>query len=145
MRLTRAVTAMALAGAVVVGCASSLPPASPLPTSFVDVPTLPGASIAPGGTPAACGGVGLGDAILHGSAVASDPVWLETVAEPSGRVAVGWPAGFRARFSPSLELIDTAGIVVAREGGRLSNIGGFPGSDNRFYVWEFNGRDYPCK
>ena len=144
MRFTRGVIAMALVGAAVVGCAS-LPSPIPHPSGFVNLPTLPGVSLGPGETPAACGGVGLGDAFLHGSAVASDPVWLETVAKPSGRVAVGWPAGFWARFSPSLELIDATGTVVAREGDRLSKIGGFPGSDGRFFVWEFNGRDYPCQ
>jgi len=65
-----------------------------------------------------CAGVGL-DAVLHGSP--NDPyvAWLEN-SVGGGRDEVLWPAGYRARFSPNLEILNESGIVVLREGDAIS-------------------------
>lgn len=135
-----AITASPPASATVTASGSPAPTRDPL--GFVDLPTLPSSSPGPGGTRAVCAGVGFSDSILHGSPVASEPVWLDGLDQPSVRTAVRWPAGFRARFSPTLELLDPTGAVVAREGDRLLNIAGSMGRDGRFIIWAFNGRSY---
>jgi hypothetical protein len=65
-----------------------------------------------------CAGVGL-DAVLHGSP--NDPyvAWLENRVV-AGRDEIVWPAGYRARFSPNLDILDESGIVVLREGDAIS-------------------------
>ncbi len=73
----------------------------------------------PGG---ACAGVGLGDTVLRGDA--SDPrvAWIEQhVALPEASpqditVAVIFPAGYRAAFTPKLEILDENDKVVLRDG-----------------------------
>jgi hypothetical protein len=43
------------------------------------------------------------------------------VFEPDGRREnLLWPAGYRARFAPGLEVLDPSGRVVAREGDRVT-------------------------
>ncbi len=66
-----------------------------------------------------CAGVGL-DAVLHGSP--NDPyvAWLRSNGPGAGRIEVVWPAGYRARFSPNLEVLNDRGIVVLREGDAIS-------------------------
>ncbi|HEX7612729.1 MAG TPA: hypothetical protein VF371_08130 [Candidatus Limnocylindrales bacterium] len=66
-----------------------------------------------------CAGVGL-DAVLHGSP--SDPrvAWLESSLGGPSRMEVTWPAGYRARFNPNLEVLDESGNVVIREGDAVS-------------------------
>jgi len=131
---------------VVVGCTSPAPKATPVPSGFIDLPTLSGIAPDTGGALLACAGVGFSDSILHGSQTATDHVWLEAV-DPHVSppvVAVRWPAGFRARFVPALELLDSTGVVVAREGDLMKVIGGYPGADGRFAIWEFGGRSYTC-
>ena len=91
-----------------------------------------------------CAGVGFVDSVLRGAPSSADPVWIEPIASPSAKVAVRWPAGFRARFAPTLELLDGTGAVVAREGDTLTKLGGVPGSDGRFNIDELDGRTYPC-
>jgi hypothetical protein len=94
----------------------------------------------------ACAGYGLADALLRGDPKApGEKVWLEPIG-PGARKPrlVTWPAGFRARFTPRLELIDASGLVVAREGDRLTGVGGQSRTDDRWEVWEFNGHRYPC-
>ena len=51
---------------------------------------------------------------MHGSP--SDPrvAWLTFV--DGTRQELVWPAGFTARFVPSLEILDPSGAVYAREG-----------------------------
>jgi hypothetical protein len=65
-----------------------------------------------------CAGVGL-DAVLHGSP--NDPyvAWLENRVA-AGRDEILWPAGYRARFRPDLEILNESGIVVFREGDAIS-------------------------
>ncbi len=70
-------------------------------------------------------------------------MWLEPIDRPGVRTAVRWPAGFRARFSPQLELLDPDGIVVARDGDVLTQICGYPEADGRFVIGAFNGIAYP--
>ena len=72
--------------------------------------------------PGDCVGVGL-DAILHGDAADPRVTWM--VDRSSGRrIDVVWPVGYGARFAPSLEVLDEAGMVIAREGDLI--IGGCP-------------------
>jgi hypothetical protein len=72
------------------------------------------------GVPAACAGVGyLGEVTIHGST--GDPTLTWIVFEPDGRREnLLWPAGYRARFAPALEVLDPSGRVVAREGDRVT-------------------------
>ncbi len=79
---------------------------------------------------AGCAGVGL-DAVVRGDP--NDPriVWLEnrlpdSVASGASRLEASWPAGYRARFTPGLEVIDGFGIVVRRDGDAVT---GACGSD----------------
>ena len=64
----------------------------------------------------ACGGVGYSQAVtIHGST--SDPALAWIVFALDGhRENLLWPAGYSARFAPSLEVINASGSVVAREG-----------------------------
>jgi hypothetical protein len=79
----------------------------------------------PAWLPTACGGVGL-DAVVRGSP--NDPriAWLENhLAMPQGvpttpRLEATWPAGYRARFTPKLEILDNWGNVVLREGDAVT-------------------------
>jgi hypothetical protein len=144
----RRVSAAVLAAFIAIGCASPVPSSSSaVPPVFVDLPTLSGVAPAvPSGVPYVCAGVGFSDSVLHGAPEAEEAVWLESVAQPPKAFRVRWPAGFRARFSPGLELLDASGATVAREGDLLTMVGGYPeaGAGSRFDIWEFNGRRYPC-
>jgi hypothetical protein len=75
---------------------------------------LPG----PTSQPTSCAGIGGGLAILRGNP--NDPrlTW-ETTLDGSGRTNVVWPPGYSARFAPSLEVIDSTGRVIARDGDRV--------------------------
>jgi hypothetical protein len=137
-----------LLAVLAVGCSITppTPERTPVPSGFIDLQTMSG--IPPSTEPGVlvgCGGVGGDDAVVHGKAGASDPVWIEPIDGEPQRIEVGWPAGFRARFAPDLEIFDSTGELVAREGDELKVIGGsLPGPDGRFWIWEFNGRSYPC-
>jgi hypothetical protein len=72
---------------------------------------------APSGIPVACAGVGI-DAILRGDATDPRVAWL--VNSLGTRVDVEWPVGYKARFSPKLEVLDAAGTVVLREGDAVT-------------------------
>jgi hypothetical protein len=61
----------------------------------------------------ACRGVSL-DAHVTGSPTDPRLAWL--VSDRGGRQDVVWPAGFRARFTPKLEVLDRNGYVVFRDG-----------------------------
>lgn len=118
---------LAAAVAIAAGCSStvpSVPPATPaigtpLPTTAFQPPQS--------GTPGPCAGVGL-DAILHGDP--SDPGLTWIVDRGSGlRTEALWPAGFSARFDPSLEVLDASGRVVHHEGDLID--GGCVTGDDR--------------
>lgn len=51
---------------------------------------------------------------LAGDQSQAEPVWLVDAA--GERLSVVWPESYRAAFTPSLELIDETGAVVARDG-----------------------------
>jgi hypothetical protein len=93
-----------------------------------------------------CSGVGLSDAFLRGDPNApGEKVWLEPIGPGAGGPRqVIWPAGFRARFAPRLELMDASGLVIAREGDLLTEVGGGVRTDGRWVVLEFNGHHYSC-
>jgi hypothetical protein len=73
-----------------------------------------------------CRGVGL-DAVLRGSPDDPRVAWLESAQalppgfpSPSGPpVTIVWPAGYRARFTPKIEILDADGTVVLRDGDRV--------------------------
>ena len=94
--------------------ATSSQPASLAPGE-VALP-LPSPFAIPSGTKVACAGVGI-DATLHGSA--SDPhlAWLEN--NLGTRIEVVWQPGYRARFTPKLEVLDESDEVVLREGDHI--------------------------
>jgi hypothetical protein len=62
-----------------------------------------------------CGSVGLAGAwSLHGAASDARLTWVTL---PDGqRNEVVWPPGYRARFTPNLEVLNELDVVVAREG-----------------------------
>jgi len=67
----------------------------------------------------ACGGVGL-DAVLHGSPTDPRVAWLVNNLGGPPRMEVLWPAGYRARFNPNLEVLDEHGNVVQRVGDAVT-------------------------
>ena len=144
--LSRVGLAVAFASLTTAGCAS--PPAptpTPVPAGFINLAVELSASFPPhDGSVIACGMSGYDDSVLRGSPSAVDPVWLEAVARPGVKIAIRWPAGFRARFAPKLELIDPGGTVVARDGDVLTLIGTGPGTDGRIEIMAFDGNAYPA-
>ena len=60
-----------------------------------------------------CRGIGL-DATLTGDPGDPRVAWL--IGRGGDRIDVVWPAGFRARFSPLIEILDPSGTVVLRDG-----------------------------
>jgi hypothetical protein len=62
-----------------------------------------------------CAGTGYsGDHRLHGAA--SDPRLAWMIRPDGTRGELGWPVGFSARFTPTLEVLDDHGRVIASEG-----------------------------
>ncbi len=113
-----AAVALLICAALVAGC-SSEPSPTPPPTERV----RPDGSIAlpgwtpppvPSGIPVACGGVGF-EAVLHGDPDDPRVTWLESIRNAQ-RIDVIWPAGYSARFSPELEVLDEGGGVAMRGG-----------------------------
>lgn len=91
----------------------------------------------PGGT---CAGVGL-DAVLRGSRDDPRVVWLEynfaawyspdpAAPEPT----ILWPAGYRARFTPEIEILDATGTVVLRDGDHVDGACGNDPDTNTEYL-----------
>jgi len=110
---------------VMVACAAPIspsavapPPSSvPLAAEEIALPTQRPVPLEPGvATP--CAGVGLG-AVLHGDA--SDPrlAWLVDTSHGT-RMDVVWPPGFRARFTPNLEVLDAREVVVLKAGDAVT-------------------------
>jgi hypothetical protein len=151
MLRSRPAALLLFATLAVAGCATSPAPTpsstpTPLRSGFVPLVTLSGRL--PTGVSASnfvCAGYGLADAFVRGDLNALEKVWLVPIgAGAGGPRQVTWPAGFRARFAPRLELIDASGLVVAREGDRLTDVGGQSRTDGRWEVWSFNGHHYSC-
>ena len=94
----------------VAACATQ--PPSPEPTAPERVAALPTIGL----VGRACRGIGL-DGTLSGNPADPRVAWLATSA---GRMDVVFPAGFTARFAPSLEVLDASGLVVAHEGTAIT-------------------------
>jgi hypothetical protein len=90
-----------------VACSTVAPSLSPLPAGVFALPSVDTSGWD------ACAGVGIADAHLTGNPADSRVAWLTG---SYGRKDVVFPVGFTARFTPSLEVLDRAGAVVAREG-----------------------------
>jgi hypothetical protein len=90
------------------GCAQ--PPSVALPTTGFDT----------------CAGHGLA-AVIRGEPTDARVAWLESLLDGS-RIEVVWPEGFRARFSPELEILDESGVAVLQGGdyvdGSCGTVGG---------------------
>jgi hypothetical protein len=87
------------------------PSSVPLATGEIALPTEPPV---PSGEVEACGGVAIG-AVLHGAAADPRAAWL--IDDFLGtRIDVVWPPGYRARFTPNLEVLDASGGVVLKAG-----------------------------
>jgi hypothetical protein len=62
-----------------------------------------------------CAGAGyVGEFRLHGAA--DDPHLAWMIRPDGSRTELAWPVGFSARFSPTLEVLDGQGRVIASEG-----------------------------
>jgi len=107
--------------ALLTACVSS----QPIPTLAPGEIALPAFQTEVNGLPAACGGVGWarGYAVVHGSPHDPALTWI-VFAGDGHRESLLWPEGYRARFTPSLEVLDPLGRVVMREG--QSSTGGCP-------------------
>jgi hypothetical protein len=113
---TRTGTSSALTPSI----ASLSPGELPLPTPpFVNNP------------PDICAGVGI-SALLHGDPHDPALTWVEDTTTRTRRDVV-WPVGYRARFTPRLEVLDASGTVVLREGDLISGTCG-SAADGRFYL-----------
>jgi hypothetical protein len=66
-----------------------------------------------------CAGTGL-DAVLHGSPTDPHIAWLTNNFSTPPRLEIVWPAGYRARFDPDLEIVDENGNMVMREGDTVT-------------------------
>ena len=81
--------------------------------------------------PDICAGVAIG-ALLRGDAHDPALTWVEDTTTHTRRDVV-WPVGYRARFTPRLEVLDASGAVVLREGDLISGTCGIT-TDGRFYL-----------
>ena len=90
------------------------------PDIALPVSTLSGQSSS---GPLACAGVGI-NAIIRGDATDPRVAWL--VNTTGTRLDVVWPAGYKARFSPKLEVLDDTGTVVLRDGDPVTGACGMP-------------------
>jgi hypothetical protein len=97
---------------------SYVPAVRTLPSGDLALPTIN--QLAEG---TACAGVGA-EAVLRGSPTDPRIAWLEdtTSLATSQRRDVVWPAGYRARFSPGLEIVDENGNVVLRDGSKITGL-----------------------
>lgn len=107
--------------AAIAACSSVSPLTSPSGGEY----PLPIADFSgPNGQPLLCAGTAFGGS-LHGSANDPRHVWITR--DNGSRAEVAWPAGYRARFDPGLELLDASDQVIGREGSMIE--GGCPTSD----------------
>ena len=100
----------------------------------VSIPTLPSPSP---GVEVLCATGLHAPFTLEGDATASPAVWGVDIA--GHRFGIVWPPGFKARFSPGLEILDPSGAVVARA-GTVSDAGG--AGDDPFGVCSIDGKTY---
>lgn len=105
-------------------------PSSPRPSLSNGLFPLPTTNWLAGGV---CAGVGL-DAVLQGSPTDPRVAWLENNMGGHSRMDVSWPAGYRARFDPNLEILDENGNVVLREGDAVTGACGFNPDTGAIYL-----------
>lgn len=115
---------------LVIGCEAGSAPTA----ATVNIPTQPSPSP---GVEVLCAAAQRTPFRLEGNANASPAVWGVDIARH--RFGIVWPPGFSARFSPGLEILDTSGAVVARQ-GTVSDAGG--AGDDPFYVCSIDGKIY---
>lgn len=78
---------------------------------------------------------------LAGDPTKTPAVW--GIGSTGARFPITWPAGFTARFTPSLEILDPSGTVVATGGVEVSGAGGGAGNGGvGIYVCGLNGKSY---
>jgi hypothetical protein len=96
---------------------SYVPAVRTLPSGDLALPTIDELA------PSICAGVGV-EAVLRGSATDPRIAWLEASngSTATQRRDVVWPAGYRARFTPSLEILDENGKVVLRDGSQVTGL-----------------------
>jgi hypothetical protein len=82
----------------------------------------------------ACGGTGLVDATLRGSATDPRVAWIEIPGY--GEQLAVFPEGFSARFTPSLEVLNQSGAVVFREGDAITGTCGGAGDGGLLIGWQ---------
>lgn len=116
---TRSHVIVALLAFVAIACSPAPPPtgsgSSPSGPIEFALPT-PSWSI-PSGAVEACAGIGIA-ATLHGDVRDPHVAWLVTT--EGTRLEALWLPGYRARFEPSLQVVDPSGAVVIREGDPVS-------------------------
>jgi hypothetical protein len=119
---------MSLLLAMVVACASETPSTSPtLGTHGLQ-------TLSPGPMPT-CAGVGIARAVIRGDSTLADPVWLELDGNGDGRrISTVWPFGYSARFLPALEIVSPTGVVIAREGTVVTDVGLCGLANDRFML-----------
>ena len=72
--------------------------------------------------------------MLHGSPNDPRVAWLENKQGGQSRMEVTWPAGYRARFSPNIEILDENGNVVLRDGDAVGGACGFDPDTGMAYL-----------
>jgi hypothetical protein len=107
--------AVAVLGTIALGVAACGPDELPLPTVQRTAEQL------------GCAGIGL-DANLAGDPNDPRRAWL-VQAGTGRRIDIVWPTGYRARFTPAIEVLDEGGQVVMTAGNQVTGacvIGGDP-------------------
>jgi hypothetical protein len=88
------------------------PAGSPLPSGQFALPTAQPRDL-PSGVALGCSSM-LTPSVLRGNAADSHKAWL--VGYDDKRIELVWPEGYRARFAPSLEVLDRTEQVVLEAG-----------------------------
>ena len=108
---------IALVAGLLAGCSADL-------AGTVSIPTTPSA---PPGQHLLCQTAQMMPFTVAGDASKSPPVW--GIDRAGHAFPIVWPAGFRARFGPDLEVLAPDGTVVARGGELITDAGGGGGGD----------------
>lgn len=118
--MTRPLAAVVLLVAMLGGCEAA-PSASPSRSLRALGPgerPLPVAVWRDGDRSYLCAGAGFGNRVeLRGS---PDDPRLAWGSRGNQRLELVWPEGYSARFVPTLEVLDDAGKVIARDGDRIT-------------------------
>jgi hypothetical protein len=110
---------IAAIGLLAISACAAPNPSAVAPSSLIALPTLLPPIGLRSGAQRGCRGVGV-DAVLQGDATDPRVAWLIT--SSGARLDVYWPAGYRARFTPNLEILDANGTVALRGGAHLSDM-----------------------